>query len=215
MLTYRNTKRGLDLLIAGLALLVASPLMLAIAVAIRITMGAPVLFRQTRPGFGERPFTIYKFRTMICETERAGRLLSDGERIGRLGRLLRTTSCDELPELWNVIRGEMSLVGPRPLLMRYLPYYTAEEHRRHTVLPGITGWAQIHGRNELPFDERLVLDVWYVDHCSLGLDLRILLRTVAIVIARTGYRDESRSLDNIREPAGIGAGLTSHPATPP
>ena len=215
MLTYRITKRVLDVLISALAMLLASPLIVVLAVAIRMTMGTPVLFRQTRPGLGERPFTIYKFRTMMCETERDGRLLSDGERIGRLGRLLRTTSCDELPELWNVLRGDMSLVGPRPLLMRYLPYYTAQEHRRHTVRPGMTGWAQIHGRNELPFDRRLMMDVWYVDHACLRVDLSILLRTVAVVIARRGYRDETRSLDNIRQHASTTVDVTASREAPP
>lgn len=203
MLNYKTIKRVLDVAIAAVVLLLASPLIVMIALAIRITTGKPVLFKQARPGLGERPFTMYKFRTMICATERDGRLLTDSERIGRLGRLLRTTSCDELPELWNVVRGEMSLVGPRPLLVQYLRYYTAEEHRRHTVLPGITGWAQIHGRNELPFDHRLVLDVWYVNHASLRLDLFILFRTAAVVVARRGYRDEVRSLDYIRAQAGV------------
>lgn len=209
MLTYPSLKRLIDITVAAIVLLLASPLMLFIAVLIRFTMGKPVLFRQTRPGINERPFTIYKFRTMTCVVERDGRTLSDQERIGVTGRILRTTSCDELPEFWNVIRGDMSLVGPRPLLMRYLPYYSKEEHRRHTVRPGITGWAQIQGRNELPFDRRLALDVWYVDHVSLRLDLLILLRTAWVVITRRGYRDETRSLDHIRQEAASAAGFTT------
>lgn len=215
MLTYRTAKRAFDLGMTVPLLLLVSPLMLVIAFTIRLVLGSPVLFRQTRPGFEERPFTIYKFRTMICTTERDGRQLSDRERIGWLGRLLRTTSCDELPELWNVIRGDMSLIGPRPLLMKYLEYYTEPERRRHTVLPGITGWAQIHGRNELPFDGRLALDVWYVDHASLRLDFLILLRTAWVVITGRGYRDETRSLDQIRQQSESTDEATTSPRVPP
>jgi sugar transferase EpsL len=165
---------------AGAALVAAAPVLAAVAAAVRATMGPPILFRQQRPGLGGRPFTIYKFRTM---RDGPG---TDAERLTRLGRLLRATSLDELPELWNVVRGDMSLVGPRPLLMKYLPLYSPDQARRHDVKPGITGWAAIHGRNALSWDDKLALDVWYVDHASLALDLQILARTVAIVLRRDG-----------------------------
>jgi lipopolysaccharide/colanic/teichoic acid biosynthesis glycosyltransferase len=161
-------------------------------VAIRATLGSPVLFRQVRPGLGGRPFTILKFRTM--RDPRPGEVwyLTNEQRLGRVGRFLRSTSLDELPELWNVLRGEMSLVGPRPLLVHYLATYTPEEARRHDVRPGITGWAAVNGRHAIRFKERLALDVWYVDHWSLALDLRILARTVAQVALR---KDVSTSED--------------------
>jgi lipopolysaccharide/colanic/teichoic acid biosynthesis glycosyltransferase len=179
-----GVKRALDVTGAALGLAVLSPLLAAVAVAIRATLGAPVLFRQVRPGLHGRPFTILKFRTM--RDPRPGEVwyLTNEQRLGRLGRFLRTSSLDELPELWNVLRGEMSLVGPRPLLVHYLETYTPEEARRHDVRPGITGWAAVNGRHAIRFKERLALDVWYVDHWSLGLDLRILARTLAQVVAR-------------------------------
>lgn len=175
-----TAKRALDLAIALPALVILSPVMLAVALAVRIALGPGVLFRQVRPGLGGAPFTILKFRTM-----RAGDG-PDAERLTPLGRLLRATSLDELPELVNVLRGEMSLVGPRPLLMEYLPLYTSRQARRHEVLPGVTGWAQVNGRNAAGWDERLALDVWYVEHRGLGLDLRILARTFAAVLRREG-----------------------------
>ncbi|MCI0416242.1 sugar transferase, partial [bacterium] len=157
-------KRFLDIVgsLAGLVLL--SPVLLIIAAVILINMGRPILYRQKRPGFREKPFTIYKFRTMVEQRDAKGKLLSDEKRLTSVGRFLRSSSLDELPELWNVLRGEMSLVGPRPLLMQYLPRYDSEQKRRHDVKPGITGWAQIHGRNATSFEERFKLDVWYVDH---------------------------------------------------
>ncbi|MFV8755129.1 sugar transferase [Nannocystaceae bacterium ST9] len=189
-------KRGMDLVLAGGGLLVLAPLLGTTALAIVATMGRPVLFRQRRPGRGGRPFTILKFRTMVEPGSEAERLTSDGARVTRLGRLLRKTSIDELPELWNVLRGDMSLVGPRPLLMEYLDKYTPEQARRHEVRPGITGWAQIHGRQALRFSERLALDVWYVDHASLALDLQILARTLLPVLRGDG-QDTGQSLAEV------------------
>ena len=179
-------KRALDVALAGAGLIVAAPAMAAIAGAVAIDLGRPVLFRQIRPGKDGEPFALLKFRTMRDATARDGRPLPDGERLTRFGRWLRASSLDELPELWNVLRGEMSLVGPRPLLMQYLPLYSREQARRHDVKPGITGWAQIHGRNALSWDEKFALDVWYVDHASVWLDLRILAGTVRAVLRRDG-----------------------------
>ena len=176
-------KRLFDFLAAALGLIVLSPLLLTLAALIRWKMGAPVLFRQVRPGYKERPFTIYKFRTMHEVYDTEGNPVVDEERLTHLGSFLRKISVDELPELWNVVKGDMSLVGPRPLLMEYLPYYTKRERRRHEVLPGITGIAQISGRNLLPWDERLEIDVQYVEKANLALDLHILLVTVGKVIA--------------------------------
>lgn len=180
----RGVKRGLDVVGAAAALVVLSPVLVATAAAVRATLGRPVLFRQVRPGLHGRPFTILKFRTM--RDPRPGEVwyLTNEQRLGRLGRLLRATSLDELPELWNVLRGEMSLVGPRPLLVHYLETYTPEQARRHDVRPGITGWAAVNGRHAIRFEERLALDVWYVDHWSLALDLRILARTALQVALR-------------------------------
>jgi lipopolysaccharide/colanic/teichoic acid biosynthesis glycosyltransferase len=175
-------KRVVDVVGAALALAVAAVPMAIIAVAIRVTMGRPVLFRQLRPGRGERPFTLMKFRTMREPRRGEVSTASDAERLTPLGRVLRRTSLDELPTLLNVLRGDLSLVGPRPLLISYLDRYTEEQRRRHEVKPGLTGWAQVNGRNALPFEEQFALDVWYVDHRSLALDLRILARTVAVVL---------------------------------
>lgn len=181
-----GAKRVLDVAGAAVGLLFLAPLLAATALAIALLDGTPVLFRQVRPGRGGRPFTILKFRTMRAPRTGEVWFETDGLRVTRLGRLLRMTSLDELPELWNVLRGEMSLVGPRPLLMEYLDTYTPAERRRHDVLPGITGWAAVNGRHAIRFDKRLALDVWYVDHWSFGLDLRILARTVVHVLQRTG-----------------------------
>ena len=178
-------KRLVDVTVAGLGLLLLAPLLFALAVVVRTTLGKPVLFRQTRPGLHGRPFMLYKFRTMRQGVD-SQRELPDAERLTRLGAFLRSTSLDELPELWNVLRGEMSLVGPRPLLMEYLPLYTHEQARRHLVLPGITGWAQINGRNAASWEERLAMDVWYVDNRSLRLDLKILFLTLLKVVKREG-----------------------------
>ena len=176
---YRNTfKRWLDLLIAIPALLLLLPVLLAVAAAVRLRLGSPVIFRQERPGLDGQTFTVFKVRTMTDERGEDGKLRPDSERLTRLGACLRRTSLDELPQLWNVVRGDMSLVGPRPMRLDYFPYFTPREQIRHTVRPGITGWAQIHGRNEVSWDQRFAYDVWYVEHLDLSLDLRILLATV-------------------------------------
>ncbi len=182
----RIGKRIFDVVVAVAALFVLAPLLAILAVAVRILLGSPVLFRQQRPGKDGRLFTLYKFRTMKDLRDEAGRLLPDAQRLTPFGRWLRSTSLDELPELFNVLRGEMSLVGPRPLLVQYLERYSPEQARRHEVRPGLTGWAQVHGRNALPWPERLRLDVWYVDHLSFGLDCRILALTVVGVLRRQG-----------------------------
>ena len=179
-------KRLLDFVVASLAMAVLLPVLVLLAVAVRVSIGTPVLFRQRRPGKGGRPFELLKFRTMSDAVGSNGRPLPDGQRLGRVGAMLRELSLDELPELINVIRGEMSLVGPRPLLMQYLDRYTPNQARRHEVKPGITGWAQINGRNAISWDERFALDVWYVDHRSLRLDAKILMITVKKVFTREG-----------------------------
>jgi lipopolysaccharide/colanic/teichoic acid biosynthesis glycosyltransferase len=179
-------KRALDRTLGAVVLVAAAPVLAATAVAIRATMGAPVLFTQPRTGHRGRTFEIWKFRTMRDSTGPDGQPLPDGERITRLGAFLRRASLDELPQLVNVLRGELSLVGPRPLLPRYLPRYTPEQRRRHDVIPGITGWAQVNGRNALDWPTKLRLDVWYVDHWSLWLDLEILGLTAIRVLQRTG-----------------------------
>lgn len=179
-------KRCADLVLAGLALILLSPVLAATALAVRLLLGSPVLFRQPRPGLGGRLFTLFKFRTMTDERGADGKLLPDRDRLTATGRFLRSSSLDELPTLWNVLRGEMSLVGPRPLLVQYLPRYTAEQARRHEVKPGITGWAQVRGRNALTWEEKLALDVWYVDHRTPWLDLRILALTFGQVLSRKG-----------------------------
>jgi sugar transferase EpsL len=171
---------------AGALLLVGAPILAVLAAVVRWRLGPPILFTQERLGQGEVPFRIRKFRTMTDEREATGALRPDDERLTPLGRRLRATSLDELPELWNVLAGDMAFVGPRPLPVAYRDRFTAEEHRRHEVRPGITGWAQVHGRNRLDWDERLALDVWYVDHRSLRLDLRILVRSVGAVLRREG-----------------------------
>jgi lipopolysaccharide/colanic/teichoic acid biosynthesis glycosyltransferase len=186
-------KRLLDVVVSATVLLVLSPVLLATALAVRVGIGSPVLFRQERPGLHGRPFTMVKFRTMRDAVDRAGHPLPDAARLTRLGRVLRSTSLDELPELWNVLRGEMSLVGPRPLLMEYLPLYTAEQARRHDVRPGVTGWAQVNGRNALSWEEKFALDVWYVDHRSFRLDLEILLLTVKKVFVREGISQQGQA----------------------
>jgi sugar transferase EpsL len=180
------SKRLFDLLAAALGLVVLSPLLLLVALLVAIFHGQPVLFRQTRPGYRGKPFAIYKFRTMSDRTGTDGKLLPDVERLTGLGRFLRATSLDDLPQLWNILRGEMSLAGPRPLLMQYLERYTPEQMRRHDVLPGITGWAQVNGRNSLGWEEKFRLDVWYVDHWSFGLDMKILFLTAWKVFKREG-----------------------------
>jgi lipopolysaccharide/colanic/teichoic acid biosynthesis glycosyltransferase len=167
-------------------MVVAAPVMLLLAVIIRICLGRPVIFRQMRPGLHGRPFDMFKFRTMNEAKNPSGDLLPDAQRLTSLGRFLRSTSLDELPEFWNVLRGDMSLVGPRPLLMEYLPLYDRHEWRRHEVRPGITGWAQVNGRNALSWEDKFALDIWYVDNRSLWLDLKIIAMTLAQVFRRQG-----------------------------
>jgi len=186
-------KPSIDRLIAALALVVLSPLLLGLAVAVRVKLGRPVLFQQQRPGLRGRPFKMLKFRTMTDERGADGILLTDAQRLTPFGRWLRSTSLDELPELLNVLRGEMSLVGPRPLLMEYLPLYSPDQTRRHDVRPGITGWAQVNGRNAISWDEKFKLDVWYVDHQSFWLDLKILLMTLHKVFIRHGISADDSS----------------------
>ena len=179
-------KRGADRVIALAGLVLASPVALMAAIAVRASMGSPVLFCQERPGRHGRPFGILKFRTMQDARSKDGLALADADRLTPVGRFLRATSIDEIPQLWNVLKGDLSLVGPRPLLRSYVNRYTPEQARRHEVLPGITGWAQVNGRNAITWEEKFALDVWYVDHWSLGLDAKILWLTVWKVIARQG-----------------------------
>ena len=196
-------KRALDLTLALALLLVTSPLWIAIAVALAGRHRGRVLFRQLRPGLDGRPFVIFKFRTMGDARDSSGRLLPDERRLTGLGRLLRRTSLDELPQLINVIRGDLSIVGPRPLLMEYLPLYTKEQARRHGVRPGITGWAQINGRNALSWEDRFALDVHYVDNVSLSLDVRIMLRTLRLVLTGEGVSSgTSATVERYRGPSG-------------
>ncbi len=186
-------KRGLDMLGAGTGLIVLSPVLIVTSLMIRCQMGSPVLFRQTRPGRDCKPFQMIKFRTMRDAIASDGRSLPDVERLTKLGRLLRSSSLDELPELWNVLKGDMSLVGPRPLLMEYLPLYSTEQARRHEVRPGVTGWAQVNGRNAISWEEKFALDVWYVDNRSPWLDLKIIWLTIRKVIKREGISAEGEA----------------------
>ena len=179
-------KRAFDILISSILLFLLLLPLLVLVVMIRIKLGSPILFSQVRPGLGGVPFTLLKFRTMTDAVNASDILLTDEDRLTPFGQLLRRTSLDELPELWNVLKGDMSLVGPRPLLMEYLPLYTQEQNRRHEVRPGITGWAQVNGRNLLNWDERFKLDVWYVDQHSFLLDIKILILTIQKVIKREG-----------------------------
>ena len=202
----RGAKRAMDILLASIGLVLLGPLMAVLAVLIRLNMGSPVLFRQVRPGYRGVPFEIVKFRTMI-DPPSDGRPGLERDRTTALGALLRRVSLDELPELWNILKGDMSVVGPRPLLMEFLPLYTAEESRRHDVPPGLTGWAQVNGRRLVGMPDRFVLDVWYVDHWSLALDLRIIAMTFAMVVRGEGV-----------EPAGeddaVGPGWHDHQVQP-
>jgi lipopolysaccharide/colanic/teichoic acid biosynthesis glycosyltransferase len=191
---YDATKRVLDVIVSALLLAVLSPVLLGVAVLVRIRLGSPVLFTQERPGLGGTSFTLYKFRSMR-EGSGSGieAVSTDADRLSSFGRLLRASSLDELPELWNVLLGDMSLVGPRPLLTEYLPLYNETQARRHEVRPGITGWAQVNGRNAVEWDDRLRMDVHYVDNRSLALDARVLLMTVATVFARKGVSAEGHA----------------------
>jgi sugar transferase EpsL len=210
-LAFDRTKRIVDVVVAAVALTVLAPLMLAVAISIRVTMGGPILYRQERAGRWGRPFTLSKFRTLdqvdarCCGNPRAcdGALGTEGVAVGRLAQFLRRSGIDELPQLLSVLRGEMSLIGPRPLLVRYLPRYTPEQAVRHEVLPGITGWAQVNGRNDLSWEERLALDVFYVDNRSVALDLRIAWRSLAAI----WRRERSSRRGVVRAPEFIGEGI--------
>jgi lipopolysaccharide/colanic/teichoic acid biosynthesis glycosyltransferase len=186
---YDIVKRVLDVVASSVLLVLLSPVLLVVALLVRGRLGSPVIFRQTRPGKDGRLFTTYKFRTMresSAATDAVAAVSTDSERLTPFGRRLRSTSIDELPELWNVLKGDMSIVGPRPLLPEYLDRYNEEQARRHEVRPGITGWAQVNGRNAVSWSDRFTMDVWYVDHRSLALDARILLRTVVVALSREG-----------------------------
>lgn len=186
-------KRFFDLVAAGLALLLLFPVLFILACTARIVLGRNIIFRQVRPGLHGRPFEMVKFRTMRDTKDEHGNLLPDAERLTSFGRFLRSSSLDELPELWNVLKGDMSLVGPRPLLMEYLPLYSPEQARRHEVRPGITGWAQVNGRNAISWEDKFKLDVWYVDNQSLWLDIRIIFLTIKKVVIRDGISAEGEA----------------------
>lgn len=199
-------KRFLDMLFSLIGLLLTGPILLVTALIIRVTMSSPVLFRQMRPGLHGKPFVMYKFRTMLDLWDKDGNLLPDEQRLTGIGRFLRSTSLDELPELINVLRGKMSLVGPRPLLMEYLDRYTPEQARRHNVKPGITGWAQVNGRNAISWEEKFKLDVWYVDNWSVWLDIKILFLTLIQVFRREGISADGYST----MPKFMGSGEREH-----
>ena len=186
-------KRLFDISISLLAFVLLSPVIAILCLVVRVFLGPEVFFRQQRPGLNGAPFTIVKFRTMLFTTDKNGKVLPDAERLTKLGKFMRASSLDELPELWNVLRGDMSLVGPRPLLMEYLPLYSKEQARRHEVRPGVTGWAQINGRNALTWDEKFKLDIWYVDHQSFVLDVKILLKTIGAVFFARGISSDGHA----------------------
>jgi len=190
---YSRVKRVLDVVAASLAIVVAAPLLVATGLTVFGVLGRPVFFRQQRPGLDGRPFMMIKFRSMHEADEACAGQLADDDRLGPFGRWLRSSSLDELPELYNVVKGDMSLVGPRPLLMEYLPLYTPEQRRRHEVRPGMTGWAQVNGRNAMSWRAKFEHDVWYVDNMSLGLDLRIVWRTIRMVLTRDGISQKGRA----------------------
>ena len=197
-------KRIVDVFLSIVGLIVFSPILVLTAVLVALKLGRPVFFRQVRPGLHGKSFLMVKFRTMTNARDANGALLPDAERLTRFGAFLRATSVDELPELWNVLRGDMSLVGPRPLLMQYLPLYTPEQARRHEVRPGLTGWAQVNGRNTLNWPERLALDTWYVDNHSIRLDCYILLKTLQKVLWREGISEQGEA--TMRRFTGVGEG---------
>ena len=186
-------KRLFDIVASTAALLLLSPVLACVAVLVALKMGRPILFKQQRPGLHEKPFLMLKFRSMLDATDANGKALDDAQRLTSFGRWLRSTSLDELPELWNVLKGELSLVGPRPLLMEYLPRYDSVQRRRHEVRPGLTGWAQVNGRNAVDWAERFQLDVWYVDHRSFWLDMKILAMTVQLVLTRKGVNAQGEA----------------------
>lgn len=188
-------KRVFDIVLSGLALLILSPVFLIVAMLVRIKLGSPVIFHQERPGYGEQIFTLCKFRTMTDARDEKGELLPDSERLTAFGSFLRKSSLDELPELWNIFKGDMSIIGPRPLLVGYLPYYTEKERLRHTVRPGLTGLAQVSGRNFIAWDDRLAKDVEYVEHLTFWMDLKILWKTVTVVLKKEDVAVETDSVE--------------------
>ena len=187
----KHIKRLLDFTLSFLALIILSPVLLVTAALVRIKLGSPIIFHQERPGKSEKIFRLYKFRSMTDECDENGNLLPDDERLTRFGRTLRSTSLDELPELWNILRGDMSIVGPRPLLVKYLPLYNEEQRHRHDVRPGLTGWAQANGRNAISWEEKFKLDVWYVQHISFLVDVKVIFMTVKKVFCRDGISSET------------------------
>ena len=199
-------KRFLDFFLSGMALIILSPLLLVTAILVRVKLGSPVIFCQERPGKDEQIFKLHKFRSMSDARDEHGELLPDQERLGKFGRWLRATSIDELPELFDIFRGKMSIVGPRPLLVKYLPLYNDEQHYRHAVRPGLTGWAQVHGRNLSSWEERFAYDVDYVDHISFALDVKIIFMTIRCVFAREGISAEGSATME----AFTGAGASAH-----
>ena len=209
----RGLKRALDVTVSMLTLMILSPVMVVVGMLVRWQMGRPVIFRQQRPGYKGIPFNALKFRSMTDQRDERGVLLPDADRMTRLGAFLRRSSLDELPQFWNVLRGDMSLVGPRPLLMQYMDRYSPEQGRRHLVPPGITGWTQVNGRNDLAWEQKLALDVWYVDHWSLALDLRILTITVWKVLTGEGIAAEGSA--TMPEFMGTESGTPEKPARIP
>ena len=199
-------KRFLDFFLSGMALIILSPVLLVTAILVRVKLGSPVIFCQERPGKDEKIFKLHKFRSMSDARDENGELLPDEVRLGKFGRTLRATSLDELPELWDIFRGKMSIVGPRPLLVKYLPLYNEEQHRRHDVRPGLTGWAQVHGRNLATWEEKFAYDVDYVDYISFALDVKIIFMTVRCVLAREGISAEGSATME----AFTGTGASAH-----
>ncbi len=189
---YRNyIKRIIDLILSFIAIIVLSPVLLIVAILVRTKLGSPVIFKQKRPGMNEKIFTLYKFRTMTDETDEQGNLLPDEVRLTKFGKLLRSTSLDELPELFNILKGDMAIVGPRPLLVRYLPRYNEHQKKRHNVRPGFTGYAQVNGRNSISWEEKFDFDVYYVEHVSFLLDVKIIFKTIKVVFAREGISSDT------------------------
>lgn len=189
---YRNyIKRIIDLILSFMAIIVLSPVLLIVAILVRTKLGSPVIFKQKRPGMNEKIFTLYKFRTMTDETDEQGNLLPDEVRLTKFGKLLRSTSLDELPELFNILKGDMAIVGPRPLLVRYLPRYNEHQKKRHNVRPGFTGYAQVNGRNSISWEEKFDFDVYYVEHVSFLLDVKIIFKTIKVVFAREGISSDT------------------------
>ena len=187
----KYVKRLLDIVLSGLALIVFSPVLLVTAILVRVKLGCPVIFHQERPGKDEKIFRLYKFRSMTDARDETGALLSDEERLTHFGKVLRSTSLDELPELWNIFRGDMSIVGPRPLLVKYLPLYNEQQHHRHDVRPGLTGWAQVHGRNLLSWEDTFKFDVWYTQNTCFLTDIRIIFLTMKCIFAREGISSDT------------------------